>query len=72
MSDAKPIIPDVLASRYASAALCGIWSPQGRVLSEGSIEDVASDQQVVKAYLGRSRTLQGDAGATVPSSPSLN
>ncbi|MCZ6473191.1 MAG: adenylosuccinate lyase [SAR324 cluster bacterium] len=34
MSDAKPIIPDVLASRYASAALCRIWSPQGRVLSE--------------------------------------
>ncbi len=45
---------------------------QGRVLSEGSIEDVAADQQVVKAYLGRSRTLQGDAYAAIPSSPSLN
>jgi len=27
---------------------------------------------VVKAYLGRSRTLQGDAGVLVPGNPSPN
>ena len=32
---------------------------QGKVLSEGSIEIVASDQKVIRAYLGRSRSLQG-------------
>ena len=35
MSDAvPPVIPDVLAARYASAAMRGIWSPQGRVVLE--------------------------------------
>jgi len=45
---------------------------QGRVLSEGSIETVASDQQVVKAYLGRSRTLQGENTKMAIREPSLN
>ena len=33
---------------------------QGKVLSEGTVEMVQQDQQVVKAYLGRSRALQGE------------
>jgi adenylosuccinate lyase len=31
---AKPAIPDVLASRYASAAMATIWSPEHRVVLE--------------------------------------
>ena len=34
MSGAKPIIEDVLAARYATAALCRIWAPEGRVVAE--------------------------------------
>ena len=30
----KPQIPDVLASRYASVAMCDVWSPEGRVVLE--------------------------------------
>ena len=30
----KPIINDVLASRYASAAMCDVWSLEGRVVLE--------------------------------------
>jgi adenylosuccinate lyase len=30
----RPAIPDVLAARYASGAMLGIWSPQGRILLE--------------------------------------
>ncbi len=36
---------------------------QGRVLSEGTVEMVQQDQQVIKAYLGRSRALAGEGGA---------
>jgi adenylosuccinate lyase len=32
--NAKPDIADVLASRYASAAMCRVWSAAGRVVSE--------------------------------------
>jgi len=35
---------------------------EGRVISEGSVETVGSDQRVVKAYLGRSRALQSNTG----------
>ena len=31
---AKPEIPDILASRYASTAMCTIWSPEGKVRLE--------------------------------------
>ncbi|MBF0238553.1 MAG: adenylosuccinate lyase [SAR324 cluster bacterium] len=34
MSSAKPVIPDILASRYASPQMCHIWSQEGRVLLE--------------------------------------
>ncbi|MBI4083883.1 MAG: adenylosuccinate lyase [Candidatus Lambdaproteobacteria bacterium] len=30
----RPAIPDVLAARYASRAMCGIWSPEGRIVLE--------------------------------------
>lgn len=45
---------------------------QGKVLSEGNMETVASDQRVVKAYLGRSRTLQEAAGDSAQAAPMLN
>jgi len=41
----------------------------GKILSEGNMETVSSDPQVIRAYLGRSRTLQraeADAGPSVP------
>ncbi|MEE2045401.1 adenylosuccinate lyase, partial [Nocardiopsis tropica] len=31
---AKPLIPDVLAARYASAELARLWSPEYKVVSE--------------------------------------
>ncbi len=34
MTSAKPEIPDILASRYASTALCALWSPAGKVRLE--------------------------------------
>ncbi len=37
---------------------------QGKILSEGTVENVASDPQVIRAYLGRSRTLQGEEAGT--------
>ncbi|MGF1451895.1 MAG: adenylosuccinate lyase, partial [Opitutales bacterium] len=33
-ADAKDALPNVLAHRYASPEMCGIWSPRGRVLLE--------------------------------------
>ncbi len=30
----KPIVPDVLADRYASAEMASIWSPKGRIVLE--------------------------------------
>ena len=30
----KPIIPNVLAQRYASETICGIWSEEGRIKLE--------------------------------------
>ena len=30
----KDLIPDVLADRYASAAMAAIWSPEGKVKAE--------------------------------------
>lgn len=44
---------------------------QGKVLSEGSVETVASDQRVIRAYLGRSRTLQGEDNDAVPGKPEM-
>jgi len=34
MSIDKPVIPNVLASRYASLEMCKIWSAEGRILLE--------------------------------------
>lgn len=34
MSIEKPLIPDVLASRYASKEMCHLWSPAGKVQME--------------------------------------
>ena len=34
MSSNKAFIPDILAQRYASAAMCEIWSASGRILLE--------------------------------------
>ena len=31
---AKPTIPNVLAGRYASAAMAGIWSPEAKIVME--------------------------------------
>jgi adenylosuccinate lyase len=33
-SDSRPLIPDVLASRYASRAMAELWSPEGRIVLE--------------------------------------
>lgn len=44
----------------------------GKVLSEGSMETVSSDQQVIRAYLGRSRTLQREDAAAALSAPVLS
>lgn len=33
-SESKPEIPDILALRYASTAMCAIWSPEGKVRLE--------------------------------------
>jgi len=33
-STPKPDFPDVLASRYASTAMCAIWSPEGKIRLE--------------------------------------
>jgi len=41
----------------------------GKILSEGSMEAVASDQQVIRAYLGRSRTLQREGAGSGPRAP---
>ena len=30
----RPLIPDTLASRYASGPMCRVWSPEGRVVLE--------------------------------------
>ena len=38
---------------------------QGKVLSEGSVEMVQQDPQVVKAYLGRSRVLNANGTSPV-------
>ena len=34
LTNERPLIPDVLAHRYASRAMLDIWSPRGRVLQE--------------------------------------
>ncbi|MDA0733239.1 MAG: urea ABC transporter ATP-binding protein UrtD [Chloroflexi bacterium] len=44
----------------------------GKVLSEGTMETVSSDQQVIRAYLGRSRTLQREDADAVASGPVLS
>lgn len=31
---AKPLLPNVLAARYASPQMCAVWSPEGRVVAE--------------------------------------
>jgi adenylosuccinate lyase len=31
---AKPVIPDVLAARYASTAMAGVWSPAHKIVAE--------------------------------------
>jgi urea transport system ATP-binding protein len=41
----------------------------GKILSQGSMEMVSSDQQVIRAYLGRSRTRPGDAVDADPGMP---
>lgn len=33
-SSSRPVIPDVLAQRYASRALLAVWSPEGRIVLE--------------------------------------
>lgn len=38
----------------------------GKILSEGTMEMVSSDQQVIRAYLGRSRTRQREDDAKTP------
>jgi urea transport system ATP-binding protein len=38
----------------------------GKILSEGTMEMVSSDQQVIRAYLGRSRTRQRKDDANSP------
>jgi urea transport system ATP-binding protein len=41
----------------------------GKILSEGSMETVSSDQQVIRAYLGRSRTRQREDAGPEPGAP---
>ncbi len=41
----KDLIPDVLADRYASAAMAGIWSPEGKVKAERRLWVAALEAQ---------------------------
>ena len=52
MPKTNSVIPNILAERYASGAMKAIWSPEGRILIEDTMDVVSQDARVREVYLG--------------------